>query len=368
MAKVGFWLNGAKGKLADSVLQKGESGTVIRQRVTPTNPQTARQMLQRVAFATMANAAKFMLPIIGQTFEGAGNETKNRRAFIKVNVNRLKALYNAYIEAQKAGTVANLENVGYANPKGYKTLIPNPYIIAQGSLLLPSAFVITKNDNDMYEYYENTQSISAGTYSANRLWTMLFGLVAGQQLTWVGIINRANADSAGRPGPWLGPDYKLRQGRLIASRLVLKSSGDNITITSSTEASDIVTCLLSLIDNEKSDSRWAAYLTEAIGTESATDAVNVTISTGLFMGEFLADIVDNSQYYLAAQGFILSELTNDQWAYSNSELVCRNSLAGVVQGAYGTVYDVAYPSYVKTSETSSDLYTRQGGDDDVLGE
>ena len=61
MAKTGIWLRGARGKLAGNVLFKGENAAIIRENVTPRNPQSAKQMLQRVAFATVSQAAKFIL-------------------------------------------------------------------------------------------------------------------------------------------------------------------------------------------------------------------------------------------------------------------------------------------------------------------
>lgn len=56
MAKSGFWLRGAKGKLAGTVLYQSGGSTVQREIVTPKNPQSDNQMRQR---ATFAGAAKF---------------------------------------------------------------------------------------------------------------------------------------------------------------------------------------------------------------------------------------------------------------------------------------------------------------------
>lgn len=56
MGKSGFWLRGAKGKLAGTVLYQSGGRTLQREIVTPKNPQTMGQMSQRVVFAT---AAKF---------------------------------------------------------------------------------------------------------------------------------------------------------------------------------------------------------------------------------------------------------------------------------------------------------------------
>ena len=71
MAKAGFWLKGARGKLAGSVLQKSATaGTVSRENVTPKNPRTQAQASRR---ATFAPAAKFYSPlsvVLEQSWEG----------------------------------------------------------------------------------------------------------------------------------------------------------------------------------------------------------------------------------------------------------------------------------------------------------
>lgn len=56
MAKSGFWLRGAKGKLAGTVLYQSQGSTIQREIVTPKNPQSDNQMRQRAGFA---GASKF---------------------------------------------------------------------------------------------------------------------------------------------------------------------------------------------------------------------------------------------------------------------------------------------------------------------
>lgn len=56
MAKSGFWLRGAKGQLAGTVLYQSQGSTIQREIVTPKNPQSDNQMRQRAAFA---GASKF---------------------------------------------------------------------------------------------------------------------------------------------------------------------------------------------------------------------------------------------------------------------------------------------------------------------
>lgn len=49
MAKTGFWLHGATGKLAGATMSKGANGeTIMREVVTPKNPKTEGQSIQRI--------------------------------------------------------------------------------------------------------------------------------------------------------------------------------------------------------------------------------------------------------------------------------------------------------------------------------
>ena len=54
MAKSGFWLKGAQGKLAGATMYKDANGdTVMREVVAPKNPQTTSQMVQRIIMCTV---------------------------------------------------------------------------------------------------------------------------------------------------------------------------------------------------------------------------------------------------------------------------------------------------------------------------
>lgn len=83
MAKAGFWLKGARGKLAGSVLQKSAvAGTIIRENVTPKNPRSQAQATRRASFAP---AAKFYSPlsvVLEQSWEGK-SKAESYQAFLK---------------------------------------------------------------------------------------------------------------------------------------------------------------------------------------------------------------------------------------------------------------------------------------------
>ena len=99
MAKVGLWLRGARGKYAGGVLQKGVAGgTIVRENVTPSNPQSAGQSAQRMK---MAPAQQFYLAfssILSHSFEAVEYGVKSRWYFLS------KALKGASLAYSKEMT------------------------------------------------------------------------------------------------------------------------------------------------------------------------------------------------------------------------------------------------------------------------
>lgn len=93
MAKSGFWLRGAKGKLAGTVLYQSGGATVQREIVTPANPQSDNQMRQRVVFAGAskfyqnAQQNRFVL-----AFQNKKNNQSNFNAFMQRNLREFDTL------------------------------------------------------------------------------------------------------------------------------------------------------------------------------------------------------------------------------------------------------------------------------------
>lgn len=121
MAKVGFWLRGARGKLAGSVLANSPQGTIVRENKTPANPKTRSQALQRAIFATVTKSAVDLAAVIESAFDGKKNGAESRREFVKLNVAQLRKVYNEEGEA-------------ILLPKGSTNQVPNYLILSNGSL------------------------------------------------------------------------------------------------------------------------------------------------------------------------------------------------------------------------------------------
>lgn len=135
MARNPFWLRGARGKFAGAVLQKGLDGnTIIRENVKPVDRKTVPQLVQRIVFATVNMAVSRMSKLVDHSFEGYDNERLSRQHFVKINVDALRAKaiedYKNRNEGEKASA--------FLASKGNSSLIPNEYIISEGSLASPA--------------------------------------------------------------------------------------------------------------------------------------------------------------------------------------------------------------------------------------
>lgn len=93
MAKVGFWLKGARGKLAGSVLANSPTGTIIRENKVGANPKTMSQAVQRACFATASKTSVALKAVVESAFDGARNGEESRRAFVALATQALKAQY-----------------------------------------------------------------------------------------------------------------------------------------------------------------------------------------------------------------------------------------------------------------------------------
>jgi hypothetical protein len=125
MAHTGFWLRGAKGKLAGATIYKGADGSVIREVVKPKNPRTSRQMYQRAIMATVMRFYALGKDIFDHSFEGKSQGAMCQRHFLSLNAKRLRAI----LSADLAGNTKR----GRVVAPGITTCVPNEYIISQGS-------------------------------------------------------------------------------------------------------------------------------------------------------------------------------------------------------------------------------------------
>ena len=115
MAEVGFWLHGARGKLAGSSLRRGADGkTIISEIVTPFNPRTNSQLYQRTIMATIMRAYSAGKEVFDHSFQGKSVGAACMATFMKLNLRILRAL-----------CAEEINLMPYINPQG-ATVLPQP--------------------------------------------------------------------------------------------------------------------------------------------------------------------------------------------------------------------------------------------------
>lgn len=133
MAKAGFWLRGAKGKLAGAVAQKGQNGTILREIVTPKNPKTEKQIYQRAIMATVMKAYSAGKDIFDHSIQGLERGAKTQQYFIARNAKLLRSLISSELAQVHAGTLQAAEAVNCAVAPKSLYAVPGAYMISEGT-------------------------------------------------------------------------------------------------------------------------------------------------------------------------------------------------------------------------------------------
>lgn len=182
MAKTGFWLKGATGKLAGTTLYKDPTTgeTIMREIVTPSNPKTDAQLMQRIVMHTIAASYGVMKEICDHSFEGmkAGRETMSY--FMKQNIQRCREAINTQL-----GEGLDLYEIYDFLKLGVKGYVNNQYQLSMGSLPQVDASMFSRpQGGNRVQSVGLVQGINENTYAAviNAL-----GLKRGDQLTFIGI-------------------------------------------------------------------------------------------------------------------------------------------------------------------------------------
>ena len=151
MAKSGFWLRRAKGKLAGTVLYNAGGSTIQREIVTPKNPQSDNQMRQRAAFA---GASKFYQ-----------NAQQNRFVLAFPNKKGNQSDFNAFMQRNlREFQTLNFPTREQANTPEFCNFFP--WICTEGNLQsIPAAFpddnvgalgagIVVHNNNEWFTSWD----------------------------------------------------------------------------------------------------------------------------------------------------------------------------------------------------------------------
>lgn len=142
MAKSNGFFSLRRGSTKSLTFSVLEGKQITKDRVTNVhNPKTDKQQYQRAIMATVMGAYSKMKAIEDHAFQGKSKGAANQREFYRLNINKLRANLIAGADGEYEGVP-----VGLLAPK-HLTVLPNEYVISNGSLPSQKLFSIVKPSN-----------------------------------------------------------------------------------------------------------------------------------------------------------------------------------------------------------------------------
>lgn len=167
-------LGQARGKVGSLVFSRNNGKQVTRAKAeTVRNPQTEKQVLQRIILNTISQAYSRMSAITDHSFEGKITPAENMAAFMKRNMNDLRSKISAAVAAgQSFSDIFNFAPIGSAN------FVYNPLVISMGALPKVPVISVTSGTG------AKTGAVAINTYQGV---IDAFNLQRGDQLTFINI-------------------------------------------------------------------------------------------------------------------------------------------------------------------------------------
>lgn len=407
------WLRRTSGKTAGLVFQgssQAGGGTIVRELVTPKNPKSQAQTIQRAVFATVTQAAKYMFPLINHSFIDSKDGEVNRREFIRLNTKVMRQDLISDITNNRTFARANF----LGTVQGVSALVPNAYIVSNGSQPLPVQYFYFSDSTDETRagYFLTgpadesplpyTVDLDAKTGSVKFIdvFNAIFFAEPGQQITFVGICNNPassgylyNAQPVTDSGfpIVIGNGYHIADTKLIARRLVLVDNPEALNKTYNalwsyqddmTEISynddllaELKADLLAAIDVEKTDPLvYSLYESQLIDNITfvvlGNDQAGIDTSFQINARDFIG--TDNTNCAILAGGVIRSVKGAKHWEYSKTILSVNKMLAIAKRGGsntdFGLIWNVMLEKfYPRTTASDSTAYLDQGGTIDTIG-
>ena len=123
-------LGHARGKVGDVVFSRVNGQQVTRARAAVVkNPQTEKQMIQRIILNTVIQAYSRMAEICDHSFEGIAVGQASMSKFMRENMSRQRNFVSNYVAEN-----GSFEGCYAFTPKGLNMFTPNDWVIATGQL------------------------------------------------------------------------------------------------------------------------------------------------------------------------------------------------------------------------------------------
>lgn len=142
MATGNLFLGTARKKLGDVVLYRANGKQRSRIRVTPKNPRSAKQAIQRMVLATAAKMASAYEPIVNHSFEGITEGAKSVQEFRRLAMKALRGAAAVYINDPSAD---RYRKAGFALKGAPIVGALEGLQLSRGSLSMNSATLLSDN-------------------------------------------------------------------------------------------------------------------------------------------------------------------------------------------------------------------------------
>ena len=197
---------GAEGRYADLTIYQSHGETIARQVVTPHNPRTDAQTLQRVLMLVVSKVYILLKMICNHSFENYSTGFECMNIFKKVN---LKYLRERAATLQQSGQ--SLSQFYQFTPLQSDKCTPFAAIISQGSL--PPVSVAIDAEGGHVAYFNSPGRTYGDVVNA-------WGLQRGDQLTFVTVQKREGAYEAGYARITLNPRNADGSGAPMTTEIV----------------------------------------------------------------------------------------------------------------------------------------------------
>lgn len=332
MAKVGLLSRGWRGKLAGMVFSKSSGGTVVRENVTPRNPKTSAQAVQRAIFATVAKVSASISEVVESSFDGFANGEDSRRQFVRENISRMRTAY------YDGGSTV------YLNPKESVLNLPNELVISRGSL----GRIVVNPSISGYLGWQFDGNITLGSLRD----TISTSIKAGSQLTFVVLVGDLRD-----PSTWQWRYCRMVISPTADSDTILFDSGGSINF-----AGFVVSSFEGLFFDEGDGTFEADNIFKMTSRENE---VFFTLGSQIVNADDPTDVMYRERGGLCG-GLIVSnyDSTKNEWVHSQSIL----SFADIGTFAAPSNVSESIPSYMGAAvgQSTSTYYTEQAESDDVV--
>ena len=196
MAKVNLWLRGARGKFAGASLAKGADGeTIAREVVTPSNPNTDKQLYQRMIMATVMTTYSAGKEIFDHSFQGRSVGSECQQEFMQRNLLSLRSRVAKDIaDIEKGDTTVGKCKTIVVGPKT-RTPVPGRFLISDGSYYQTFFALRSSEGTPCLGIPASTQNETVAAYAQRN------GLIPGDIYTLCALMPDVEADPV-----WIGLD------------------------------------------------------------------------------------------------------------------------------------------------------------------